>query len=334
MGSWAHPFLQCSSPEEARRAVALPSSEYGGSQPGWRHCFMENNPLPRREVAEALNSIFCLFRVPRAPQAGPGRAAPAPPLCAGAARGPPGAWPFEKRGMAAPARDGDMDMDRPRDRDPAWPQGGRDVSVLTLLSLRNQMKQKLKEYSAALHGGQANVLDHGDEEKLIQSATEYLQSNIEEAEVSFWNKTLALQRIQLTSALRNKAHQDDKDSRLILETVKCIVLLGQTIMKYQQQVHEKEQQLTDIKRKRLLLKEEEGQKLQQIQTMKKKQNEKPGYMNPAETKMLHKFEKEKEMTTVIQNVFQNIVIGSEVNWAEDPSLKKIFLQLEKNVQLQ
>ncbi|KAJ7412857.1 hypothetical protein WISP_94227 [Willisornis vidua] len=126
------------------------------------------------------------------------------------------------------------------------------------------MKQKLKEYSAALHGGQANVLDHGDEEKLIQSTTEDLQSNIEEAEVSFWNKTLALQRIQLMSALRNKAHQDDKDSGLILETVKCIVLLSQTIMKYQ----------------------------------------------------------------------QNIIIGSEVNWAEDPSLKKIFLQLEKNVQLQ
>ncbi|NXG10695.1 CENPH protein, partial [Sakesphorus luctuosus] len=164
--------------------------------------------------------------------------------------------------------------------------------------------------------------------------TEDLQSNIEEAEVSFWNKTLALQRIQLMSALRNKANQDDKDSRLILETVKCIVLLSQTIMKYQQQVHEKEQQLTDVKRKRLLLKKEEGQKLQQIQNMKKKQKKEQGNMNPAEAKMLQKFEKEKEMTTVIQNVFQNIIIGSEVNWAEDPSLKKIFLQLEKNVQLQ
>ncbi|NWW35545.1 CENPH protein, partial [Panurus biarmicus] len=122
---------------------------------------------------------------------------------------------------------------------------------------------------------------------------------------------------------------------LILETMKHIVLLSRTIIEYQQQVHQKEQQLIDCKRKRLSLKKDGVQKLQQIQTMMKRQKEKQMSGNVTETeKMLNKLEQERQTTTIIQNVFQNIIIGSRVNWAEDPSLKAIVLQLEKNVYFQ
>ncbi|NXI16477.1 CENPH protein, partial [Irena cyanogastra] len=164
------------------------------------------------------------------------------------------------------------------------------------------------------------------------SAIHDLQRDTEEAKVSFQNKTLALQRIQIMDALRNKLEQDDEDSRTILETMKHIILLSQTIIDCQQQVHQKEQQLIDIKRERLSLKKYGEEKLQ-IQTMMEKKKEKQASVT--ETKMmLDKLEQERQETTVIQNVFQNIIIGSRVNWAEDPSLKAIVLQLEKNVSLQ
>ncbi|NXS32847.1 CENPH protein, partial [Pomatostomus ruficeps] len=177
---------------------------------------------------------------------------------------------------------------------------------------------------------------HGVQHGRSWHATQDLQRDIEEVKVTFHNKTLALQRIQLMNALRNKMHQDgDEDSRLILETIKHMVLLSRTIIEYQQQACQKEQQLIDIKRKRLSLKRDGGQKLQQIQTMMKRQMEKQASVNVTETeKMLDTLEKERQMTTIIQNVFQNIIIGSKVNWAEDPSLKAIVLQLEKNVYLQ
>ncbi|NXH80624.1 CENPH protein, partial [Edolisoma coerulescens] len=143
---------------------------------------------------------------------------------------------------------------------------------------------------------------------------------------------LTLCRIQIMDALRNKVNQDDEESRLILETMKHIVLLSRTIIEYQQQAHQKEQQLIDLKRKRLSLKKDGGQKLQRILTMMKRQKEKQASVNVTETeKLLDKLEKESQMTTIIQNVFQTIIIGSRVNWAEDPSLKAIVLQLEKNV---
>ncbi|KFQ99571.1 Centromere protein H, partial [Opisthocomus hoazin] len=165
------------------------------------------------------------------------------------------------------------------------------------------------------------------------STTEDLERDMEEVKVSFQNKTLALQRIQLTFALRNKMQQNDSDSRLIMETVKHIVMLSTAIIDCQQQAREKEQKLIDIKRKRLLLKKAGQQKLQQIHTMIRKQKEEQASMkvNEALEKIHNKLQKERKMTTVIQNVFQNIIIGSRVNWAEDPSLKAIVLQLEKDV---
>ncbi|NXM63986.1 CENPH protein, partial [Illadopsis cleaveri] len=163
-------------------------------------------------------------------------------------------------------------------------------------------------------------------------ATKDLQKSIEEAKVSLQNKTLALQRVQIMDALRNKLEQDDEDSRRIVETMKQIGLLSRTIMEYQQQAHQKEERMIDIKRKRLCLKVDEGQKLQQIQTTMKMQEEKSASVNVNETEN-NKIEQEKHLTTIIQNVLQNLIIGSRVNWAEDPSLKAIVLQLEHNVYL-
>ncbi|KFW69413.1 Centromere protein H, partial [Pygoscelis adeliae] len=165
------------------------------------------------------------------------------------------------------------------------------------------------------------------------SAAEGLEREMEELKVSFQNKTLALQRIQLMVALRNKVKQNDNDSRLITETMKHVIKLSKAVVECQQQAREKEQKLMDIKRKRLSLKKAGRQKLLQIHTMMKKQREEKTRMKVSGMmeKIRNNLEKEREMTIVIQNVFQSIIIGSRVNWAENPSLKAVVLQLEKNV---
>ncbi|XP_075595386.1 centromere protein H [Balearica regulorum gibbericeps] len=206
-------------------------------------------------------------------------------------------------------------------------------NILMLLRLRDQMKQQLMECSAAVRAGQEICHGHILEENFTMNNGQDLQRNVEEAKVSFQNKTLALQRIQLMVALRNKMKQNDDDSRMIMETMKHIVKLSVAVIEYQQQAREKEQKLLDIKRKRLSLKKVGEQKLLQIHTMMKKQKEEQASVKV--TKMMEKihndFERERQMTTIIQNVFQNIIIASRVNWAEDPSLREIVLQLEKNV---
>ncbi|NXU77891.1 CENPH protein, partial [Oreotrochilus melanogaster] len=165
------------------------------------------------------------------------------------------------------------------------------------------------------------------------SAAKDMEKDIEEKKVSFQNKTLALQRIQIMLALRNKLKQNDSDSREILKMLKHIVILSQAVTECQQQLREKEQKLADIKMKRLSLKKTQQQKMLQIQIMTEKQTEEQKKIKMSEEleEKRNHLKKEQELITIIQNIFQNIIIGSRVNWAEDPSLRAIVLKLEKNV---
>ncbi|XP_061218243.1 centromere protein H [Neopsephotus bourkii] len=117
--------------------------------------------------------------------------------------------------------------------------------------------------------------------------------------------------------------------RLILDTLHDIVRLSEAIVAYQQQAREKEQKVAEIQKQRLLLKEVGREKLMHIHDMRSKLKVK---QTTGEVKMLEEmhaaYEKERKITSVIQNVLQCIIIGSRVNWAEDPSLKALVLQLE------
>ncbi|XP_074850361.1 centromere protein H isoform X2 [Carettochelys insculpta] len=208
-----------------------------------------------------------------------------------------------------------------------------ELDLVTLLRLRDQIKQQLTEYNTAFHAGEENIPDQAIEEKLIEPTIEDLEREMEQVKVSFQNKTLVLQRIQLMDALRTKLRYNDGDSKLILETLKHILMLSSAILESQQQVRELEEKLNEIKKRRFALKQAGERKLLQIHTLKKKQKEELEGMEVGEMlkRICRNLQKETQMTTLIQNIFQSIIIGSKVNWAADPVLKAIVLQLEKNV---
>ncbi|XP_035166699.1 centromere protein H isoform X2 [Oxyura jamaicensis] len=183
-------------------------------------------------------------------------------------------------------------------------------------------------------GDQESCPDHDIEEMSIVRYIENLERELEELKTSFTNKTSFMQRIQLVDALRNKMTQNDETRQLIVETMKHTVKLSQAIIESQQQTREIEEKLNDIKKKRLILKQAEEDKLLQIRAVIKKKKELSSMEVGELLKSIHKnLQTERAMTTVIQNVFQNIIIGSRVNWAEDPSLKAVVLQLEKNISI-
>ncbi|XP_006021491.1 centromere protein H [Alligator sinensis] len=191
------------------------------------------------------------------------------------------------------------------------------------------------ECSTVVSAGEESTPDQVMEEGLIEATVEELEREMEQAKISFQNKTLALHRVQLMNALRTKLRKNDDDSKLILETIKRILMLSTAAIESQKQAREMEEKLNDIKRKRLSLKQAGEKKLLQIHTMKKKQKEELECIEVGEMlkRIRRNLQKETEMTTLIQNIFQSIIIGSRVNWAEDPALKAIVLQLEKNVAL-
>ncbi|XP_077203418.1 centromere protein H-like isoform X1 [Paroedura picta] len=205
--------------------------------------------------------------------------------------------------------------------------------LVTLLRIREQIKQHLTEYNTIINASEESIPDQVIDEKIVESSIADLERELEEVKVSYQNKTLALQRIQVTDALRTKLRDNDAESKLIWDTMKRIMLLSTAILKSQQNSRELEEKLNEVKQSRLALKRAGECKLAQIHETKRKQKEELENMEVGEvlTKARKNLQQEIKMTTLIQNIFQNLIIGSEVNWAADPDLKAIVLQLEKNL---
>ncbi|XP_038621482.1 centromere protein H [Tachyglossus aculeatus] len=220
----------------------------------------------------------------------------------------------------ARAAEGDDDDDDHRD-------------VLRLLRLIEKIKQQLMECKVMIDRSEERTPDQIIEERLIESQVEELESEIEEAKTSFMNKTLALRRLQLGNTLKTKLVKNDSDSGLILTTLKHILTLSGAILKAQQETREMDERLLEVRKKRLALKQTGERQLVDIQTLKRKKKEELEGMEVSDLikRIKENVQKEIQMTVVIQNVFQNIIIGTQVNWAEDPALKNIVLQLEKNL---
>ncbi|XP_066468634.1 centromere protein H [Tiliqua scincoides] len=213
--------------------------------------------------------------------------------------------------------------------------GGEDEGkpdLLTLLRVRDQIKQHLMEYNTTINAvGEESIPDA--DEKLIESSIEDLEREMEEMKVSYENKTLALQRIQVADALRTKLKNNDHDSKFIWDKITHILMLNTAILASQQQSRELEEKLNEVKQSRLALKRAGECKLAQIHDMKRKQKEELENMEVGDMlkKIRRNLQQEVQMTTLIQNIFQNLITGSGVNWAKDPVLKAFVLQLEKNV---
>ncbi|KAG5199095.1 hypothetical protein R6Z07F_014601 [Ovis aries] len=229
--------------------------------------------------------------------------------------------PADSGGEGGPPQVAGAQAVRPEDR------------MTLLLRLRAQTKQQLLEYKSMVDAHEEKTPEQIMQEKQIEAKIEELENEVEEAKTAFEIKKLALDRMQLSTALRKHLEKVDIKTSVLMNNMKQILNLNKLIMKSQQETWDLEEKLLDVRKKRLQLKQASERKLSEIQTEKNKQKDDLDSMeNSDKIKTIQqKLETEIQITTVIQHVFQNLILGSKVNWAEDPALKETVLQLEKNL---
>lgn len=197
--------------------------------------------------------------------------------------------------------------------------------------LREQTKQQLREYKAMLDAHEEKtpeiVQEHQIEEKI-----EELENEIEEVKLGLETQNLAIRRIQCANALKRSLEKTDPKNSGFMEDMKHVIKLHKLIITSQKESRSLEEKLLDVRKKRLELKQTSESKLLEIQTEKNKKKEDLEQVeNSEKIQMLRQnLQMELHITTVIQHVFQNLILGSKANWAEDPTLKEIVLQLENN----
>ncbi|XP_054434213.1 centromere protein H [Pteronotus mesoamericanus] len=236
---------------------------------------------------------------------------------------------LEKQAAAAPADSREEGGPQPGARAQAHPED----QLTLLLRLRAQTKQQLLEYKSMVDANEEKTPEEIIPEKQIETKIEDLENEIEDVKMAFEMKKLALDRMQLSSALRKYLEESNVQNSELMDNMKHILKLNKIIMKSQQESWDLEEKLLDIKKKRFELKRSSEHKFSEIQTEKNKQKDDLDSMeNSDKIKALkQRLQMEIQITTVIQHVFQNLILGSKVNWAEDSALKETVLQLEKNL---
>ncbi|XP_036165272.1 centromere protein H isoform X1 [Myotis myotis] len=222
---------------------------------------------------------------------------------------------------------------QPEEPGAAEPAGPAEDPIPLLLRLRAQTKQQLLEYKSMVDANEEKTPEEIIPEKQIETKIEDLENEIEEVKIAFEMKKLALDRMQLSRALRKNLEESNIQTSELMDNMKHILKLNKIIMKLQQESWDLEEKLLNVKKKRFELKRASESKFLEIQTEKNKEKDALASMeNSDKIKTLQqKLQKEIQITTVIQHVFQNLILGSKVNWAEDSALKETVLQLEKNL---
>ncbi|XP_004465652.2 centromere protein H [Dasypus novemcinctus] len=241
----------------------------------------------------------------------------------------------EKKGASQPAEPADSGAEGGPPQVAGAQAAGPDGRQTLLLRLRAQIKQQLLEYKSMVDANEEKTPEQIMQEKHIEAKIEDLENEIEESKIAFEMKRLALDRMQLSSALKKNLEKTDIKTSLLMDNMKHILKLNKLIMKSQQKSWDLEEKLLDVRKKRMQLKQASENKLLEIQTEKNKQKDDLDNMENSDKikTMRQNLQMEIHITTVIQNVFQNLILGSKTNWAEDSAFKETVLQLEKNLSM-
>ncbi|XP_032874472.1 centromere protein H [Amblyraja radiata] len=203
-------------------------------------------------------------------------------------------------------------------------------SVLHLLWLKDQVSQQTVELQAGVKACVETNTEAVSEENLKETI-QAIERELEDVTVSFQQKNMSLHRLQYTNALREAAQMNDKDGKLIMETVKHSLDLCSEIIATQKEVHTLENAVFEVQKQRLSLKQKMQGVLKDMEAEKKKQQQ---LLQQLENELPKRGEKNLQehfkMVTLIQKVLQGVILASGVNWANDPELKEIVLQLENN----
>ncbi|XP_048449812.1 centromere protein H, partial [Rhincodon typus] len=198
-----------------------------------------------------------------------------------------------------------------------------------LFRLKDQVVQQTVELKTRLKGFETNT--EALSEDNLKEVILVLEKELEDVSFSFQQKTMALHRLQFTHAVREAAQKNDEEGKLTMKTIKHSLDLCSEIIATQKEVHTLENAVLEVQKQRLMLKRKMQGVLQDMKAEKRKQQQ---LLQQLQDELPKRGEKNLlehvKMVTLIQKVLQGVILSSGVNWAKDPVLKEIVLQLENN----
>ncbi|XP_077318742.1 centromere protein H [Lithobates pipiens] len=201
-----------------------------------------------------------------------------------------------------------------------------------LRRLREQLKQQKFDVQNRLSAGEISV----DEVEYItvenlKEAVRQLVLGIENNKVSYYNKSLLVQRMQVFYSIQNKLPEKNADSEVLTKIMNHSLTVASLALKEQKESWSLEKQLIDIRAKRMALKEKSTALMTEVLSIV---DELRFQKEPKEEKLKKIFKhvkRETDITFMLQNIFQRLIHASRVNWAEDPKLREAVIKAGKDL---
>ncbi|KAI7798053.1 centromere protein H [Triplophysa rosa] len=196
------------------------------------------------------------------------------------------------------------------------------VTPTRLLKMKDIMENQCFEMNVKVSMGKhkGSCEEHADQSKY--------ESEIEQARLSYFNKTLVLNRMQIWNVLIDKIIQNDADAESLKALTDQNTELCEQTLKIIKETRELQDQITDIQKERLELKEQIKKKMQEINEWKQVKENLGEVQQRAKERAEAVLEKYQKVTTILQNVLRGIILASKVNWRDDPKLKDVVMGLE------
>ncbi|KAI4899509.1 hypothetical protein NFI96_011505, partial [Prochilodus magdalenae] len=154
------------------------------------------------------------------------------------------------------------------------------------------------------------------------------ENAIEQARLSHFNKTLALNRMQVWNAIIEKLIQNDAGATSLKVIVDENADLCEKTMKLIKETRVLQDQITDIQKERLEIKGLIKKKMQEVNELKQMGENQGQAQKQAMQRAEGILQKYQKIATISQNVLRGIILASKVNWIDDPKLKDIAMGLE------
>ncbi|KAG9269986.1 centromere protein H [Astyanax mexicanus] len=199
------------------------------------------------------------------------------------------------------------------------------VTPIHLLRMKDIMGNQCFEMNIKVNMGKLQrSCDSFDAESDLSKC----ENAIEQARVSQFNKTLALNRMQVWNAVIEKILQNNADDLSLKAIVDENAELSEKTMKLVKETRELQDQITDIQKERLEMKGLIKKKMQEITELKKMGENQGQAQKQAVERAENILQKYRKIATISQNVLRGIILATKVNWINDPKLKDVIVGLE------
>ncbi|XP_060072149.1 centromere protein H-like [Ylistrum balloti] len=221
------------------------------------------------------------------------------------------------------------------------PEDDQQETSATLLAKQNWLQAQIDNHKAEiLAGSTADEDTDGKTDVLADLEKELLDEYIEKDK-----KELIIKRMQMgnflikqlfeqsTSDDIDPAEKEEKAVRVKylkeLLDKQCGLVSG--IMKNQKEMESKKKRLVDLKKQNF---DQMSVNRQNMQTLRERENPQCADNQDEETKTLFEdLDKNLQKIAIVRNTLQAVIVGSGINWAQDPAMQDLVLDLGKKLEL-